>query len=93
MNWSALESIGEIVSALTVVISLVYLAMQIRVNYKMVQVESLRTVLDGAHDRIFLPSYNHQEIAEFESLTSSNTEEVIPEKSISVLIGSKPRIE
>jgi hypothetical protein len=93
MNWSALKSIAEIVSALAVVISLVYLAMQIRVNNKMVQAESLRTVLDGARDRIYLPSYNNPEIAEFESLTSPNTEEVIPEKSISILIGSKPGIE
>ena len=37
MNWDAVEAIGEIVGALAVFLTLIYLALQIRQNTKAVQ--------------------------------------------------------
>lgn len=37
MNWDAIGAIGEVVGALAVVISLVYLALQIRQNSRQVE--------------------------------------------------------
>lgn len=42
MNWSAIGAIGEILGAVAVVVTLLYLAIQIRQNSRAVQVSALR---------------------------------------------------
>ena len=47
MNWDVASSIGEVVGSIAVVISLVYVALQIRHANKQSEVDSLRHTWDG----------------------------------------------
>ena len=47
MNWDAIGAIGEIVGASAVVISLVYLASQIRIQNRESRAASVHLVIDG----------------------------------------------
>ncbi len=55
MNWEAISAIGELLGALGVLASLIYLAVQIRDNTRSIQAASLQSVLDGPRDRSLLP--------------------------------------
>lgn len=55
MNWEAIAAIGEILGALGVLASLIYLATQIRDNTRSLQAASLQSVLDGPRDRVLVP--------------------------------------
>ncbi len=46
MNWSAISAVAEIVAALAVVLSLIYLAQQIRKNSKSVEGASIQALLE-----------------------------------------------
>ena len=52
MNWEAISAVGEIVSATTVVVTLIYLAIQIRHSTKATQAVSIQTA--SALDQDFL---------------------------------------
>ena len=56
MNWEAAGAIGEIIGAIGVLATLLYLAAQIRDNTRSLQAASLQSVLDGPRDRHFLPN-------------------------------------
>ena len=47
MNWDAIGAIGEIIGALAVVVSLIYLAGQIRHNNQLARSNSLESVLQS----------------------------------------------
>ena len=47
MNWDALSAIGQTVGALAVVISLIYLAVQMRQNTRAVRGTSFQAVTDA----------------------------------------------
>ena len=47
MNWEAIGAVGEIVGALGVIVSLIYLSTQIRRSDQTARAESIRSVLDG----------------------------------------------
>lgn len=64
MNWDAVGAIGEIVGALGVLVTLVYLATQIRDNTRSLQSASLQSVLEGPRDRYFLPMAQSGDMAE-----------------------------
>jgi hypothetical protein len=55
MNWDAIGAAAEIMGALGVLVTLAYLAIQIRDNTRSLQAASLQSVLDGPRDRYFLP--------------------------------------
>jgi hypothetical protein len=55
VNWEAAGAIGEIVGAIGVLATLIYLAVQIRDNTRSLHAASLQSVLDGPRDRHFLP--------------------------------------
>jgi len=52
MNWDAIGAIGEIVGALAVVISLVYLASQIRIQNRESRTASVHQVIEGYRSSI-----------------------------------------
>ena len=47
MNWDAIGAIGEVIGALAVVASLIYLASQVRHNNRLARNDSLQTVLQS----------------------------------------------
>ena len=64
MNWESIGAVGEILGALGVFGSLVYLASQIRENTRSLGAASLQSVLDGPRDRWLLPLATSGETAE-----------------------------
>jgi hypothetical protein len=52
MNWDAIGAIGEIVGALAVVVSLVYLASQIRIQNRESRAASVHQVIEGYRSSI-----------------------------------------
>ena len=55
MNWDAIGAVGEILGALGVLLSLVYLATQIRDNTRSLQAASLQSIINGPRSWFFLP--------------------------------------
>ena len=53
MNWDAIGAIGEVGGAIAVVITLFYLASQIRQNTNALNSESRRAALEGGHAELF----------------------------------------
>ena len=53
MNWDAAGAIGEIVGAIAVVISLIYLGSQIRQNSRTVAANTVQSISSNAADRLF----------------------------------------
>ena len=49
MNWDAISAIGELIGAVAVLVTLIYLAIQIRKNTRAVERESHRTLLQHQH--------------------------------------------
>jgi len=47
MNWAAISSISDLVGALAVVVSLLYVALQLRQNTKAIEASSRQGLLDG----------------------------------------------
>jgi hypothetical protein len=79
MNWDAVGAVGEILGALGVIVSLAYLALQIRKSDQTARAESLQALWDGARDRSFNPQFADPEIGDlfakgltdFDSLSKS----------------------
>ena len=59
MNWDAIGAVGEIFGAGGVIVSLIYLSLQIKKSDKTARAESLRAVLEGFRDRTFLQGYTN----------------------------------
>lgn len=49
MNWDAIGAVGEMAGGVVVIISILYLARQIKENSRIAKAESQRTLLDTAH--------------------------------------------
>ena len=64
MNWDLVGAVAEIIGALGVLITLVYLATQIRDNTRSLQAASLQSVLEGPRDRYFLPMAQTPDMAD-----------------------------
>lgn len=64
MNWEVVGVVAEVVGALGVLITLAYLAIQIRDNTRSLQAASLESVLDGPRDRYFLPMASDTDMAD-----------------------------
>ena len=64
MNWDAIGAVGEILGAIGVFASLLYLASQIRENTRSLGAATLQSVLDGPRDRWLLPLATSGETAE-----------------------------
>ena len=63
MNWDAIGALGEIVGAIGVIASLVYLSIQIRRSDQSTRAQSLQSVLDGHRDRTLLNIYTNPEFS------------------------------
>lgn len=64
MNWDAIGAVAEIMGALGVLLTLAYLAIQIRDNTRSLQAASLQSVLEGPRDRYFLPMAQTSDMAD-----------------------------
>jgi hypothetical protein len=64
MNWDAIGAIGEILGAIGVFASLIYLGSQIRNNTRSLGAASLQAVLDGPRDRWLVPLATNADAAE-----------------------------
>jgi hypothetical protein len=64
MNWDAVGALAEIIGALGVLVTLIYLATQIRDNTRSLQAASLQSVLEGPRDRYFLPMAQSDDMAD-----------------------------
>jgi len=59
MNWDAIGAIGENIGAFAVVISIIYLAVQIRQNTKTVAANTAQAVTDSAVDALMRVAESH----------------------------------
>ena len=64
LNWEIVAAVAELLSAIGVLITLVYLALQIRDNTRGLQAKSLESVLEGPRDRYFLPMAQQTDLAD-----------------------------
>ena len=64
MNWEAIAAVGEVLGALGVLASLVYLASQIRDNTRSLQAASLQSILSAPREWFFLPHAQNAEISD-----------------------------
>jgi hypothetical protein len=64
MNWEAFGAIAEVVGALGVLVTLIYLATQIRDNTRSLHAVSLQSILEGPRDRYFLPMAQSGDMAD-----------------------------
>ncbi len=76
MNLDSAAAIGEIISAVAVVISVVYLAIQVRGNTRATQAASVQNMLDGARDRIVNPTITNSEVADVHARGLSSFDEL-----------------
>ena len=53
MNWDAIGAIGEVAGAVGVIITLLYLSIQIRQNSKMMQANSKQSIADASQQLIY----------------------------------------
>jgi hypothetical protein len=63
VNWEAISAIGQIVGALAVVISLIYLAREVRSNARAARLAAMRSTLD-AFNRLSEQIAEHPDLAE-----------------------------
>ena len=79
MNWEAIGAVGEIVGALGVIATLLYLSRQVRRSDETARAESLRVLLDGHRDRSVVHGFASPEVSDllakgltdFKSLSAS----------------------
>ena len=50
MNWDAIGAIGEVVGALSVLLTLIYLAKQIKDNSNLLTISAYQTAMDGYNE-------------------------------------------
>jgi hypothetical protein len=76
MNWDAIGAVGEILGAIGVIASLVYLSVQIRRSDQTARAQSLQSVLDGHRDRTLLPAYTNPEFADLVAMGLTNLQQL-----------------
>lgn len=64
IDWEIVAAIAELMGAMGVLLTLVYLALQIRENTRGLQAASLESVLEGPRDRYFLPMAKEPDLAD-----------------------------
>ena len=79
MNWEAISAIGQLVGALAVVISLIYLANQVRSNARETRLAAMRSTLDFLNrftqqiaEHADLAELRHRGFKDFESLEGAD---------------------
>jgi hypothetical protein len=64
MNWEAIDALSSFVATLATLVTLIYLAVQIRDSNKLVRTESLQNVLNGYTDRVLNPLVADAELSQ-----------------------------
>ena len=54
MNWEAVSALGTIIGSVAVLVTLIYLAVQVQQNTEAIKAQSRQTVLSAAQAEIFL---------------------------------------
>ena len=72
MNWEAISAIGQLVGALAVVISLIYLANQVRGNARETRLAAMRSTLDFLN-RFTQQIAEHADLAELRVAVSTTS--------------------
>ncbi len=60
MNWDAVGAMAELVGAIGVIASLIYLAIQIRQNTRSLQANTFQTVADSSGQRLMTLAQNDE---------------------------------
>lgn len=76
IDWDIVAAIAELLGALGVFLTLIYLAMQIRDNTRLLQAGSLESVLEGPRDRYFLPMASNPDMADIFARGLNSLEEL-----------------
>lgn len=76
MNWEAIGAIGEMIGALAVFASLLFVGLQIRQSDRTQRAASLQSVLDGHRDRTFAPLYMTPDISDLWSRGMTSFDEL-----------------
>lgn len=84
MNWDAIGAIGEILGALAVVISLVYLASQIRIQNRESRAASVHQVIEGYRSSI--AALHEPEMADIWVLAMSDFDSLTPSQRLRFVI-------
>ena len=84
MNWDAIGAIGEIVGALAVVISLVYLASQIRIQNRESRAASVHQVIEGYRSSI--AALYEAEMADIWILAISDFDRLTPSQRLRFVV-------
>jgi len=98
MNWEAIGAIGEILGAAAVVVSLIYLAVQIRANHKEVRLAAMHEI--SVEFRESISTFADPQMAELftrvnlqdDTLTDAETLQLWLECSASSGCGRRPTI-
>lgn len=76
INWDIVAALAEILGAAGVLLTLAYLAIQIRDNTRSLQAGSLEAVLEGPRDRYFLPMASNPDLADIFARGLNSLEEL-----------------
>ena len=80
MNWEAAGAFGEIIGDVGVLVTLDYLATQIRHNTQSIEASSLQSVLAGPRDRYFLPMASNGEMSDIFSRGMNSLDNLDPDE-------------
>jgi len=84
MNWEAVSAVGEIVGALAVVVSLIYLASQIRMQNREARAASVHQVIEG--HRIALATLLEPEMADIWSSGVTDIDSLSPSQRLRFVV-------
>ena len=82
MNWEAIGATAEVVGAISVVVTLVYLAIQVRANTRSNEAASVQHMLDGARDHTINPNVVNGEVPDIMSRGLTSVDQLKPAEKV-----------
>ena len=81
MNWDAIGAIGELVGAIGVILTLIYLAIQIRNNTRAVRLETAHNIMEEIRDLYSLMA-EHGELADLINRAATDYESISGQEKV-----------
>ena len=81
MNWDAIGAIGELVGAIGVILTLIYLAIQIRHNTRAVRLETAHNIMEEIRDLYSLMA-EHGELADLINRAATDYESITGQEKV-----------